>query len=206
MGPGSGPRVSGDGSVIVANDATGPFRWTEATGRVDLGDAPGNQVSEPQVLGVSADGAVVVGRVDFDLPTDTYAQAFRWTQNEGVTLLFSSPVEHDSVARGASADGSVIVGAGWFASEDYTAFIWDAAQGPRSIRKLLTDTYGLDLHDWVLNSAEDVSADGRVIVGLGSHNGVTEGWIAVIPEPSTITLAVTALLGPLALAWRRRGS
>ena len=44
--------------------------------------------------------------------------------------------------------------------------------------------YGLDLTGWELDEGKGISADGRVIVGLG-HNpsGFDEGWIAVIPEP-----------------------
>jgi hypothetical protein len=63
--------------------------------------------------------------------------------------------------------------------------------------KALLEGYGLDLSGWVLQRAEDVSADGRTIVGWGTNSNPadpnlppdphTEAWIAVLP-PSTATL------------------
>ena len=49
---------------------------------------------------------------------------------------------------------------------------------------------------WQLTRAKDVSADGTVIVGYGVNPaGDYEGWRAVVPEPSSITLLGIALLG-----------
>ena len=58
--------------------------------------------------GVSADGSVIVGRVN--------EQAFRWTQEDGILCLGYLPVTGEprymrfSRAYAVSADGSVIVG------------------------------------------------------------------------------------------------
>jgi MYXO-CTERM domain-containing protein len=56
-----------------------------------------------------------------------------------------------------------------------------------------------------LDTAVDISADGRVIVGDGYHisAGRNEGWIATIPEPSALTGLLT-LGGALLLAHLRR--
>ena len=51
--------------------------------------------------------------------------------------------------------------------------------------------------------ARGISDDGLTIVGFGNNpSSQTEGWIAVIPEPATLTLLA---LGSLTLLRRRRG-
>ena len=70
--------------------------------------------------------------------------------------------------------------------------------------EILTDDYGLgnSLTGWTLDRANAISADGTVIVGNGTNpSGLGEGWIAIIPEPTTATLLASGLLG---LAIRRR--
>jgi hypothetical protein len=64
---------------------------------------------------------------------------------------------------------------------------------------------GIDLSDWNLYTAVDISADGRVIVGNGYHISLDrqEAWIASIPEPSTLT-ALATLAAALLLAHLRR--
>ena len=53
----------------------------------------------------------------------------------------------------------------------------------RNLRDVLVSDYGLDLDGWVLSEARGTSADGRVIVGWGSHDGVEEAWLAHLPGP-----------------------
>ena len=191
--------VSPDGSVVVGW-ATEPFRWTAEQGMVSLGSSHGTAYD------VSADGSVVVGESP---------GAFRWTAEQGMTKLgwlgpYDPPWQvGGSVATAVSGDGSVVVGYDWVFSgpdrEKVAAWIWDEPHGMRAIEDLLTDDYGLDLTGWGLTAATDISADGRVIVGYGyAPDGVSQGWIAVIPEPSTPLLLLLAAL-PLAVrAWRRR--
>jgi hypothetical protein len=57
-------------------------------------------------------------------------------------------------------------------------------------------TVGLD--DWTLTEANGVSYNGLTIVGTGLHDGINGAWVATIPEPSTLGLAVIAGLG----SWR----
>src|SRR6185436_18626440 len=38
-------------------------------------------------------------------------------------------------------------------------------------------TLGIDLSGWTLDYTADVSADGGAIVGNGTHNGATAGWL-----------------------------
>ena len=107
----------------------------------------------------------------------------------------------DSRARATSSDGSVVVGRGRSAS-GFEAFVWDATNGMRELDQILT-SLGVDLTGWTLSEARSISADGLTIVGSGKNpSGENEGWIAVIPEPSTGLLVMTGFLG---LAGYRRG-
>jgi hypothetical protein len=69
------------------------------------------------------------------------------------------------------------------------AFIWDSKHGVRYLKDVLVNDCNLDLTGWTLQRATGISADGLTIVGYGTNPaGLTEGWIAVIPEPATFLL------------------
>ena len=105
-----------------------------------------------------------------------------------------------SEAISASADGSVIVGQSIKTTQ---AVVWDESHGMRSIQQVLTDD-GLNLTSWNLEEATEVSANGNTIVGFGTDpSGLSEGWIATIPEPGTGLLVMGGVLD-LAVARRRR--
>ena len=58
--------------------------------------------------------------------------------------------------------------------------IWTAGEGPRLVKDLLVEDYGLDLSGWELHYAAGISDDGRTIVGAGVNpEGQAEGWIPV---------------------------
>jgi hypothetical protein len=84
------------------------------------------------------------------------------------------------------------------------AFIWDAEHGMRNLKDLLISEYQLELPDWALGHPSDISSDGTVIVGNGFDGSAGGAWMVVIPEPSTIVLALTGLLGVPLYAWRKR--
>jgi uncharacterized membrane protein len=169
------------------------FRWTAESGMVVL---PGRGANA-----VSADGSVVVGAYGFS------DQAFRWTAQTGTVGLGDLPGGRVfSEANDVSADGSVVVGSGETAFDGNIrtteAFFWTAQSGMVNLREFLI-SQGSDLTGWRLSSAEGVSADGGTIVGTGQNPaGNSEGWIATIPEPSTLTL--TALAAAALLAFRMR--
>ncbi len=103
--------ISADGATIVGSH----FRWTEAGGARDLGVLPGDV--ESRALGVSGDGAVVVGWSGDDL---ALREAFIWDRPNGMQPL-ASVLETAGAAlagwtleeaRGVSADGRRIVGEG----------------------------------------------------------------------------------------------
>ena len=132
---------------------------------------------------------------------DANQLAARWVGGT-LTTLGTLPGTFHSDAWDVSADGNIIVGfSGVSIFSGKRAMVWDEANGMRDIAQLLTDA-NLDLTGWSLEEATGVSADGRVIVGNGRNpNGISRGWIAVIPEPGTAPLLA---LGVAALAVGRR--
>jgi probable HAF family extracellular repeat protein len=207
--------ISGDGQVVVGTSGRDPsaewaFRWTESEGMTDLGTLPGFTTSA--ATAASFDGRVIVGgsfRAEF-------GEAFRWSQEEGLVGLGVFPGYDLSAASAVSADGAIIVGTNTSVSALSVPFIWSAEQGMRSLQQVLIEDYGLgaQLAGWQLYSADDLSADGRVIVGTGlSPRGESEAWRAVlVPEPPTteLLLPLSAMLVAFASgrslveSWRTR--
>ena len=86
-----------------------------------------------------------------------------------------------SVALATSADGSVVVGSSAGAGGG-EAFVWDPANGMRSLAALLEER-GVDLTGWTLSEATGMSADGRVVVGTGTNPaGQMEAWLAMLGD------------------------
>jgi probable HAF family extracellular repeat protein len=122
---------------------------------------------------VSYDGSVVVGAT-------ADGQAVRWTASGGSVGLGYLPGHDTSVAQGVSADGSVIIGHSYAASEYDPAqvpeafdrigraFRWSAPTGMVDLGTLPGRTHG---------NARGVSADGAVVVGTAaSANGPLEAF------------------------------
>ena len=109
---------------------------------------PGAEEAATEADGVSADGSVVVGHREIIIPNDggsfgTFQQPFRWTPASGYELL-GEAIPNQARAAAASADGSVVVG---YAGG---GFRWSATSG---------------LQQLPLRTAEDVSADGSIVLG-----------------------------------------
>jgi probable HAF family extracellular repeat protein len=117
-----------------------------------LGTLGGNR---SYAYGVSADGAVVVGRAE---NAAWSSRAFRWTASGGMQDL-GTLGGNWSAASGVSADGAVVVGSAWNANWLSRAFRWTASGG-------MQDLGTLPGYDW--SYAFDVSADGAVVVGGNS--------------------------------------
>jgi probable HAF family extracellular repeat protein len=185
--------VSGDGSTIVGqgrllpSSTTGAWRWTESTGFQDLGDL-GSINSIPWE--VSWNGSVAVG--------ESNGNAFCWTAPQGMTQLTGLP--GGSIFRRAlavSGNGVVVVGDTGF---NGAAVIWDAQHEARFLEDALFEDYGLDLTNWTLESATDISADGRFITGYGRLQGAGQvAFIITLPVPehrSAVLAAMALLLTP----------
>ena len=139
---------------------------------------------------ISADGNTIVGEAD-----GSFAEAFK-TGPSGLIGLGDIPGGATaSAAHGVSADGSVIVGEGR-SRRGTEAFIWTEQLGMRSLQEYAASR-GASLTGWQLTFADDVSDNGKVIVGQGINpDGQTEAWVLFIPEPHTgmLVLSATAML------------
>lgn len=148
--------ITSDGSVIIGNtmqrsyygDANRAFRWTEATGTVDLGNLAAFPNTSTYAAAMSADGSVVVGTSSDG--NDQTSHAFRWTEARGMVsiddLLTGAGVDlggHSlAAATGVSADGKTVVGDAATSSGDvfYIADLdgVDAASGGGSTPAVIT--------------------------------------------------------------------
>lgn len=171
--------VSADGATVVGSSSSfsgqQAFRWTKQSGMVGLGDLPGG-INHSGARAVTPDGSVIVG---FGRSA-AGGEAFRWTAAGGMQGLGDLPGgAFSSAASALSADGSIVVGQATSA-DGAEAFVWDAVHGMRSLKSVLIAA-GLELSDWTLSDARSISADGRVVVGVGLNaEGSTEAWVATL--------------------------
>jgi probable HAF family extracellular repeat protein len=126
-----------------------------------LGTLPGG--SSSAAYGVSADGAVVVGKVE---NADRQERAFRWTASRGMEDLnttYASLLTNGSVlsvARAISPDGRYIVGWGYNAATGrYEAFLLDTCPGGDADKDCICD-------DWEHAGGIDINRDGIIDVQL----------------------------------------
>jgi probable HAF family extracellular repeat protein len=173
-GYGSVALAASEGSFIVGFRLQNPdiylqaVRWN-STSSINLGRGA--------ALGISEDGAVVVGRKESgDLINDQDSEPFRWTESTGMVGLGYLPGASLPLgsARGVAADGTVIVGGSSSAatfSFRTEAFRWTEAGGMVGLG---------DLPGGVFDSvAVDVTSDGTVVIGNGT---VQDGADDLVPE------------------------
>jgi probable HAF family extracellular repeat protein len=173
--------VSGDGSTVVG--AGQSHRGQEAVAwrggsLIRLGVLPGGEWRS-EAYAVSHDGKIIVGRS----ASPFGVEAFQWKDNQ-MSALGGLSREHEflSFARGLASDGEVIVGGAIDDRDLSQAVVWDAAHGIRTLQRILTADFGLDLAGWRLETATAVSSDGQTIVGCGRNpQGTPEGWITRLP-------------------------
>lgn len=131
------------------------FLWSAKSGMVDLGTLGGD---ESEALDVSADGSFVVGWAE---DAARIKKAFIWDEISGIRSL-GTPSTLYSEARGITADGELVVGMFGSPPALFNAFTWTAATGIQDIPEVPDPSI-----------ANDVSADGRYIVGIArfGYNG-----------------------------------
>jgi uncharacterized membrane protein len=193
---GQGHDISADGSVVVgqwSDSSSGAslnsFRWTSATGMVSLPLLPGATASgNVQVAyAISNNANVIVGRTR-NGDTTPIGVAYAWTESLGIRQLALLPGATGAnvntaraIAWGANQDGSVIVGEARDSLTGLNAALWtfDTTTGGSTLTNLgdlpgapSTNPTGLP------NArARDVSADGKVVVGVGQSELGNEAFI-----------------------------
>jgi probable HAF family extracellular repeat protein len=149
-----------------------------------------------QAIDASADGQVIIGN---SLDGSGSMRAFRWTNADGMVSLGLpiAPWVVASVARATNADGSIVVGYASNSSASYfEATYWSQATGMQFMKDFLS-SHGLSpaLGGWTLTETYAVSDDGLTFAGRGVNPfGKEEGWVATIPEASSVTLCITVIL------------
>ncbi len=195
LGHGEAKGISADGSVIVGMSSFGngqeAFRWTDGSGMVGLGRLPGTLSSRADAI--SGDGSKVVGISH----TANGGEAFQWTATTGMVGLGElAGGSFLSIAHGASADGSVIVGmsSSGFGLSGLEAFYWTEELGMINLREFLIANGATNLDGWTLLEATAISADGLTIVGGGrGPDRTNQAWIATIPEPTAFGLLLLGI-------------
>jgi uncharacterized membrane protein len=134
------------------------FIWNSTQGILGLGFLPGD--SDSTALGVSRDGATVVGG-SFGAHPLFIEQAFVWDATHGMRGLGLLPGESSTEALQASGDGSVIAGHAFSTDSQGKptadqAFVWDAVNGLRGLGFLPGDSRSL---------THGISDDGSLVIG-----------------------------------------
>lgn len=196
--------------------------WNKASGLQALQPISGHERS--LVSGLSHDGTILVGASShLDLAASSRSlSAVKWEQRSPVAL---SPVGNfdSTIATDVSADGSLVVGVARYEPTPETGYsrrdirnlrtldqavLW-LEEEPIVLHELLVEDYGLEeqLRGWRLTAANAISDDGLTIAGQGiDPEGRYAAWAVTlsIPEPSSMLLAVCALVPALTTKSRRR--
>ena len=106
-----------------------------------------------------------------------------------------------------SDDGNVVGGYANFGGT-ISACVWSGLSAPVALADILI-AQGADLSDWELTAIEAVVGSGGTyyVTGYGSHNGFSEGFVAVIPEADAYWFAALPVaLVILRIRQRRRAA
>jgi len=151
------------------------YKWSTINGAQDLG-------GDGYARGANYDGSVIVG--------SSGGNAFRWDESGGLQIIGSG----DAIST--SADGSIVVG-----YDSASAFAWTTNDGRKNLSQYLSDL-GVDVSGWSLEQAHGISYDGSTIVGQGLYDGTRQAFVAMIPEPSSLSLLLAG--GLVALILRKK--
>lgn len=168
--------IADDGTVVGGSRpdyaARGVAVIWHGTTLTELGHLATNTALQNSIAyGISGDGRVAVGA---SIPDSYGLHAVRWVDGGPAEDLNGGGFVA-SQARRASRDGSVIVGSGSTATRATEAFVWHAGQGMQALG-VLPRHEGMQ---YSASLATDVSADGRVVVGVSSDvtgNGEAFRW------------------------------
>jgi probable HAF family extracellular repeat protein len=126
-----------------------------------------NGATHSEANDVTPDGTSIVGVTNLGTPDATEFEAFRLSNTGELLLLGDLPGgQHLSLATAVSADGRTITG-GSMSDAGYDAFAWTPETGMVGLGEALVGMTSSD--------GRDISADGRVIVGVGYFASGTDG-------------------------------
>lgn len=170
--------VSGDCTYYAGTGGSSPslaYRGRVGGSKQTLGDLPGG-TSSSSAYGISNNGSYVVGGSN----SFNGSEAFFWSEATGMQALGDlQGGRFTSSAWGVTDDGRYIVGSG-HSSNGYRAVLWDRNGQVHDLNTYLTNR-GINLGDWKLESAVNITPDGSAIIGSGTNpEGNTEAWIARI--------------------------
>jgi uncharacterized membrane protein len=161
-------RIVGSQSSLSSGTSTG-ITWTTS----------GNKTQQPGIIlpgnasvgGISGDGTVIVG-------ANANNVAIEWSTpfTSPPELLPDLPNATQSSALGVNQDGSVIVGVAVVGSNTL-AVAW--TPGAMDITSALSSVPNIG--SFSLGQPKAVSADGKLIAGDGTFNGVMVPWVARLP-------------------------
>jgi uncharacterized membrane protein len=155
LGTSTANAVSADGNTIVGrgnvpgrSSIGEAFVWT-STGVIGLGDLGGAGTISSEATGISPDAQHVVGTAR---GPSGVTHGFVYTQSDGMQSIGAG-----FTPRAVSNTGAIV---GSFSG----AYIKGSRLGDGLVRNLLIDC-GVNLTGWSLSEANDVTPDGRFIVG-----------------------------------------
>jgi probable HAF family extracellular repeat protein len=180
--------VSDNGSVVAGRSGGKGFIWkNNMMTPIDIL----TNYDRISITGISDSGERVIG---YCSPNSmTRHEAFYWENGKTIGLGDLPGGDLNSAASDISADGSIIIGRGKTGA-GYRAFIWDDVHGIRDLKGVLETNYGLNLSDWILETAGSISPDGKTIMGTGVGPNGSASWMVVIPEPTTLCLLATGCI------------
>jgi hypothetical protein len=154
--------ISADGSIIVGRaQVPGPAGSDTPTqafvlssaGLIGLGDFTGSAWASSEANAVSPSGQIVVGQAA--VSGGGTSHGFRWTQDSGLVSL------------GPGYDPRAVTDTGMIVGEwNGVAYVFGSSLGDGSLKTLL-EGCGVSMTGWALIEANDVTPDGRTIVGTG---------------------------------------
>jgi uncharacterized membrane protein len=176
---GSAFAATYDGSLIVGGgtDSQGTgrgFLWTEETGYELFADVS-------RFEAVSSNGAWFGGVLWQN------SSPFRMDASGTIEDLDPQNRLDSGVTTGISLDGRVVTGRGSWPREVQTSFVWTEERGMQRVAEFLAAEGIATPAGFAFNTQYlDVSEDGLVFAGTAINElGRAEGWVAVIPAPST---------------------
>ena len=164
LGQGGVSGVSKDGNYVCGNDFTTPFIWSEATGRIPIGNLEGESFSVSNngiVVGRFIDSSLIVG--GSPVLRAGYFANNKWWGFEGIPGV--PPLDGQSFTHsyGINSEGNKAVGMVWHANWRVEACYWSI---PDTGIGLLGQTGDFN------SRANAISNDGSIIAGW---DGISAG-------------------------------